>query len=101
MFSCLEPELVLPGDLSLTKEAAPREGAEEEGHDSVGGGTQEALHHLRRRCRCGLRLVYLFFAACVDARHRMTVGTTSRRAFILSRSTLSLTPLSYSLSLSL
>ena len=41
----------------------------------------------------GLRLVCLFFAACVDARHRMTVGTTSRRAFILSRSSLSLTPL--------
>lgn len=61
MFSCLEPELVLPGDLSLTKEAAPREGAEEEGHDSVGGGTQEAHHHLRRRCRCWVAIGLLVF----------------------------------------
>ena len=67
MVLCLEPELVLPGDLSLTKEAAPREAAEEEGQDGVGGGTQE-LHHLRRRRRRrGVAIgLFLLLASMLD-----------------------------------
>jgi hypothetical protein len=72
---CLEPELVLPGDLTLAQESAPRERVEEHQHD-VGHRTQE-IHHFRRRRRrrrfADFTLSASLCFACVDAtRHRMT-----------------------------